>query len=114
MYYPSSQLLDMGASSFANPALPQWAVWPVPGTGLAVKVTDLTADAATVSVVATNGDTSAPAAVTPSAPVSGGTVPPASTLAWTAPADGGGAGLASYALRVDGTLRARVRAATTT
>ena len=114
VYYPSSQLLDMGASSFANPALPQWAVWPVPGTGLAVKVTDLTADAATVSVVATNGDTSAPAAVTPSAPVSGGTVPPASTLAWTAPADGGGAGLASYALRVDGTLRARVGAATTT
>lgn len=114
VYYPSSQLLDMGASSFSNPALPQWAVWPVPGTGLAVKVTDVTADAATVSVVATHGDTSAPAAVTPSAPTAGGTVPPASTLAWTAPADAGGAGLASYALRVDGTLRARVGAGTTT
>ena len=113
-YFPSSQLLDIGASSFSNPSLPQWAVWPVPGTGLAVKVTGLTADAATVSVVATNGDTTAPPAVTPAAPVSGSTVPPASMLAWTAPTDAGGAGLASFALWVDGTLRTRVGASTTT
>lgn len=112
--YPASQLLDMQPStSFANASLPTWAVWPVPGTGLSVKVTDLTATGATVSVVPTADDTTAPAKVTPTSPTAGQTVPVGSTLAWTAATDAGGAGTAAYALHVDGALRTRVGATTT-
>ncbi|MBI4943321.1 MAG: Ig-like domain repeat protein [Actinobacteria bacterium] len=112
--YPASQLLDMQpATSFSNVSLPTWAVWPVPGTGLSVKVTDLTASGATVSVVPTANDATAPAKVTPTSPSAGQTVPVGSTLAWTAATDTGGAGTAAYALYVDGALRTRVGATTT-
>ena len=116
--YPQSQLLDLQAGqapAFAQVSLPAWSVWPVPGARVSVEVTAL-GSTASVRVVPTGGDTTAPGA--PVVTLTRSTTSATSvTASWTAATDSG-SGIGAYTVLVDGVVATRtgpdVRQATLT
>jgi hypothetical protein len=113
-YAPASRLLDMqpwASTAFATNtssavSMVPYEIWPIPGTSVSVKVTQV-GTTATVAVVPTKSDTTKPSAVTLTSPGAGAKLPSLTTASWSAATDAG-AGVGAYRLIVDGAIVARV------
>jgi hypothetical protein len=105
----STRLLDMqpwSASAFRSPALAPYAVWPVPGAGLSVRVTRVTATGARVEIVPTGQDAVRPSAPALLSPSTGAHLAGAVRVRWSGARDSG-SGVAAYTVLLNGVPVAR-------
>jgi Gametolysin peptidase M11 len=98
--YPASRLLDgspRSSSPFSAASLPLNTPWAVPGAGLTMTVTSISANGARISVAPTTGEAATP---TITAPAARAVVGPSVAVSWRLTAD------ASVKVLVDGVTRA--------
>lgn len=112
--YPVSRLLDLRpglGSAFSSPSMPVNSIWQVPGSGVAVRVTGIDANAAHLATTPVGSDSAGPTGATLTSPASGATVGQGATVAWNAGTDAG-TGVGGYVVALDGVTNSWLAAGT--